>query len=107
MIEEQLNALCLALFGEHLQYIFFIGSTINDIIIRNFAVEHREAIVVFAGDGDVFHAGVLHHLHPFFSIELSRIEERWKFFVGLRWNLLNLHHPFAIAKLAVNAPVNK
>src|ERR1044071_6755019 len=62
---------------------------------------------MFAGDGDVFHSRILHHFHPFFRIELSWIEEGGEFLIGLHGDLLYLHHPLAIAKLTVNAPMDE
>ena len=57
MIKEKFDAFFLAFLSQHFQNIFSIGRTLYDVVVGNFAVPHGKTIVMFAGDGNVFHAG--------------------------------------------------
>ncbi len=47
-----------------------------DAPIGERGAEHAEAVVMLAGDDDVFHAGVLGGAHPVVGVEFHRIELR-------------------------------
>ena len=56
VVEEELDALLVALVGQHLQHVLLVGRAVDDVPVGDLRVEHREAVVVLAGDGDVLHA---------------------------------------------------
>ena len=56
VVEEQLQALLAAFLGERFQHVLLVRRPIDDVVVRDLRVEHREAVVVLAGDGDVLHA---------------------------------------------------
>ena len=47
---------------------------VGDGVIRELGVEHREPVVMFADEHEVFHAGVLGDLHPLRRVELHGVE---------------------------------
>ena len=59
--------------GQFSEYVAFEWR-VGDLVAGQLAVEHAEAVMVFANKHQVFHAGVLGHLHPLVGIELDRVE---------------------------------
>ena len=59
--------------GQFLDHIAFEGR-IADLVFGHFAVEHREAVVMLAGEDQILHARVFGELNPFVGVELDRIE---------------------------------
>ena len=107
IIEEQLDALPVAFLGQRLQGIFAIRRSVHDVPLALFGAEHGEAVVVLAGDGDVFHPRALGQRHPGGGIELHRIELRRQLRILGHRHLAVVHNPFAVAEHAVNAPMNE
>src|SRR5438046_1038698 len=75
IIKEELDPLAMALVGEHLERVFPVRSALNDVPVRNFGIEHRKAVVMAGGDGDVFHPGGFRESDPRLRVELLRVEE--------------------------------
>ena len=69
VVEEQLDPLLAALLGQLLEHVALVGRALDDVPIAHLRVEHGEAIVVLAGDGDVFHARGLGQRHPLGGVE--------------------------------------
>ena len=76
MIEEQLDALPMALIRQHLERILVVRRAIEDVPIALLGAPHREPVVMLAGDGDILHPGVFRHRDPLGGVELGRIELR-------------------------------
>jgi hypothetical protein len=71
VVEEELDPLLVALVGQHLEDVLLVGRAVHDVVVGDLGVEHREAVVVLAGDRDVLHARRLHEGHPLRGVELS------------------------------------
>src|SRR6266436_4729487 len=61
---------CLGEFGAKIA----VKRAAGNFIIRQFAVEHGKAVVMFCGKDDVFHAGVADDLCPDVGIKITRIK---------------------------------
>ena len=107
IIEEELDALAVALVGEHLQRIFLVRRALHDVPVGNFGVEHREAIMMARGDGDVLHAGGLGERDPCVGVEFFGIEKCRQALVFVDFQLAVVEYPFAVAEDAIDAPVNE
>ena len=107
IIEEELDALTVALVGQHLQRIFLVKCTLHNVPVGDFGVEHREAIVMSRGDGDVLHPRRLRERNPCLGIEFLGIEEGWQAVVFVDFQLAVVEYPFPVAEHAVDAPVNE
>ena len=107
MIEEQLDALPVALVGQHFQNILLIGRRIDDVPVILLRTEHGEAIVMLAGDGDVLHARGFRQRDPFRRIVFGGIELRRQFLIFGDGHFAIIHDPFAIAEHAIYTPVNE
>ena len=81
VIEEKLNPLLLTFFCQHFKHILLVGSAIHYVIVRHLGIEHAKAIMMFAGNGDVFHSRRFGQGNPFGGIELGRIELGGQIFV--------------------------
>src|SRR5262249_6970616 len=80
---------------------------IHDVVSRRLGGEHREAVVMARRDRDVPYAGALGERDPGVCVELYGIERRREPLVRGDGNGAVLHHPFALAELAVGAPVDE
>ena len=107
VVEEQLDALLLALLGQHRQDVLLVRRAVDDVVVGHLRVEHGEAVVVLRGDRDVLDAGPLDHRDPLGGVELRRVEPRRELLVLGDGDLLVVHHPFALAQDAVDAPVDE
>ena len=90
VVEAELDALRVAgglEFGDH---VAFKRSGIYDIVIADRRIEEREAVVMLAGDDDIFHPRILGDLHPLGGAELGRVAgfgrawsiPQWGFFLS-------------------------
>ena len=107
VIKEQLHALPMAFVRQHLEHVLVIRRAVYDVPIALLGAPHREPVVMLAGDGDIFHPGVFRHRNPFGRVELGGIELRRQFFIIRHGDLFVVHHPFAAAENAVDAPMDK
>ena len=78
IIEKEFDALLVCFVGELLERILAVRRALDDVPIRNFRVEHGEAIVMARSDGDVFHAGGFGEGDPGFRIKFFGIEKFWQ-----------------------------
>ncbi len=70
------------------------GGGVHDIVFAGFGMVHGKAVMMLAGDDDIFHPGVFSHFHPFFGVKLDRIELGGQLFVFLHWDFGAVHDPF-------------
>ena len=114
MIKAELDAGVVAGLGQLLERVALEGGGL-DAPIGLVGPEHAEAVVVFGGDDDVFHAGILGQAHPFLGVELHRVELAGELLVLGDGHLGFLEEPFAVVGVAVplagghgiDAPVNE
>ena len=97
----------------------FNGSRWNGVDLMpqspSFEREHVEAVVMLAGDDDVFHPGIFRDAHPFLCVELDGVELLSEFFVLRHGHVRLFQKPFGIVRFAVplagghriDAPVNE
>ena len=106
VVEAEPDAVPGAGLGQLLERVALERRGIHDVVLADLGAIHREAVVVLAGDDDVFHPGVLGQLHPFLGVELHRIELCGKLLVFLHRNLGAVHDPLADAgdRLALPFP---
>ena len=90
--------------GDH---VAFEGGGIDDVVVADLGVEQGEAVVVFAGDDDIFHAGVFGDLDPLGGAELGRVAGFSELGVFLDGDLPGVHVPLALGDLGVEAPVDE
>ena len=57
--------------GEFLEGIALEGGPIDDVVGADFRVIHGEAVVMFGGDDEVFHAGGFGEIDPGFGVEVD------------------------------------
>jgi hypothetical protein len=107
VVEEELDALPVALVGQHLEDVLLVGRAVHDVVVGDLGVEHREAVVMLAGDGDVLHARGLGHGHPFRGVELRGVEQAGQLLVIGHADAALMHHPLAVGERAVHAPVHE
>src|SRR5215472_8831209 len=107
IIEEELDALMVAFVGEHFQRIFSIGRSGDDVPVGNFGVEHGKAVVMTRGDRDVLHPCGFGQRDPGLRVEFFWIEECGEAVVLIDGEMALVEDPFAVAKDAVDAPVNE
>ena len=107
VVEEQLEALLSALLGERLEDIFLVRRSRDDVVVGHPGVEHREAVVMLARDGDVLHARGLRERNPLGRIERHRIELRRQLLVIGDGDSPVVHDPLTVAEHAVDAPVHE
>ena len=107
VVQEQLDALFMALLGEHPDYVLAVRRARHDIPIRQFRIEHREPVVMLRGNGDVFHACGLCQRDPRRGIIFDGIEKRRQLRVIRPVDGARLHDPFAVAQYAIYAPVDE
>ena len=103
----QLDALLLAFCSQFLQHIPFEWGSIHNVVIRFLGIEHREAIMVTAGDGDVLGTRSLDLRHPFCRIELRRIETRSQLGILIPMDVTVVHVPLAPGGHAIDAPMQE
>src|SRR5262245_48892557 len=107
MIEEELETLLPALVSQHFEDVLLVWSAIHDVIVRHLGIEHRKAVMMLAGNSDVFHSGCLGQSNPFSRTELRWIELRRDFLIFGNWNLLFVHDPFALTQDTVHSPMDE
>src|SRR5215469_1095533 len=107
VIEEQLDSLAVALVGQHFQGILLVGRARDDVPVGDFGVEHRKAVMMAGGDGDVLHARGFGQRDPGAGVEFLRIEEQRQAIVFLYRELAIVEYPLAVAENAVDAPMNE
>ena len=107
IIEEELDALAMALLRQHLQRILLVRRALHDIPVGDFRIEHREAVVMARRDRDVFHPGSLGQRDPGLRVKFLGIEKQRQAIVFIHLQLAIVEDPFAIAEHAVHAPVNE
>ena len=107
VVEKEFDALFVALSSQLLHDIALKGRRLYDVVICEFAVEHTEAIVMLAGDGNVFDPRIFRHLNPRMGIKFCGIELRRQLFVLADGDAFVVHNPFAMANQRIDSPVNK
>ena len=107
IVEVKLDALAVSFVGEHFERIFFVGRALDDVPVREFGVEHGEAVVVAGSDGDVLHAGGFGESDPGFGVEFFGIEKVREALVVVELELAVVEDPFAVTEDAVDAPVDE
>ena len=107
VIEVEPDALRGTFCSELAYHIASEGRRVHYIIGTRCGLEHREAVVVAGGDGDVSRAGGLDGRHPLARIEFRRKEASCKARIFLIINVFILHHPLSLAEHRVDAPVDK
>lgn len=73
VIVAELKTGLVAGIGQLLYDVAFEGR-VGDFVFCQLAVEHREAIVMFRGEDQIFHAGVFCDSDPFVGVEFDGIE---------------------------------
>ncbi len=73
VVEAELDARRVAGGLELGDHVAFERSGIHDVVIADRGIEEREAVVVLAGDDDIFHPRILGDLHPLGGAELGRV----------------------------------
>ena len=96
----------MALVGDLFNDVFFVGG-MHDVEIGKFRIPETESVVVAGDKGDVFHPGVFGHGHPFSGIEFNRVEEIHQAAVVLHFDVLVVHHPFAVTGDTEWTPMDK
>ena len=107
IVEMQLDAVALASVGKFFEHVALEGSRVHDVVVAHRTLEHRKAVMVARGDGDVAGAGILDGAHPFVGVKTRRIESRRQLSVLVAVDALVVHHPLAVGKHGINAPVNE
>ncbi len=107
VIHEELDALAIALVGELFERVFAVRRGVNDVVLVLFGGEHGEAIVMARGHDDVAHARLPGERNPLRGIVFHWIELRCELLVLRTGDVAGLHHPLAVAQLAVDAPVDE
>ena len=93
--------------GERLQGVLGVRGRIDDVVAGQLAVEHAEAVVVLARDGDVLHPGPLGGLDPRLGVEGRRVEPRGELLVFGDGDLVLVHDPFPLAQEGIDAPMDE
>ena len=89
---------------------------VDDVILVDPAMEHRETVVMFAGDDEILHPAVFRQANPFVRVKVDRVEHaRQAGIIGDRNGALRLN-PFRIrpynllpvlaAEQRIQSPVN-
>src|SRR5689334_19144756 len=107
IVEKQLEPLALALVGELLERIAMKCRPVDDVIACCLGGEHREAVMMPAGNRDVSNPRTLGHRHPRACVEFHGIECRCEPLVAVDGDAAVLHHPLAFGELTVDAPVDE
>ena len=71
IIDSKLEPDFVACFAQLLNDVTFEWRVIDDIVIADRRIEEREAVVMLAGDDDIFHPRILGDLHPLGGAELG------------------------------------
>ena len=69
VIETELDAVLVAGGFEFAQRVVSKFARFDDIVVIDFGIKHRHAVMVHGGDDDVAHAGFLGRAHPLVGIE--------------------------------------
>ena len=94
----ELDAVPLAGVSKFFQDIALEGRGIDDVVVADIALEHRETVVVARGDGDVTCSCILDGAHPLVGIETRRIKTGRQLGILVAIDVLVEHHPLAIGK---------
>ena len=106
-VEIQDNAVLVAGIREFLEDITFERGGIHNVVVAGRGLEHRESVVVPRGDGDVAGAGILDGTYPLVGIKARRVKPCRQLGILVAVNLLVEHHPLAIGKHGIDAPVDE
>src|SRR5262249_53228501 len=85
--------------------ILLVRRAIDDVVVGDPAVVHREAIVVLRRDHDVLHAGVLRDADDLLRVELDWIELRRKRLVLGARDVRPRHDPLAHVLRSLSLPL--
>ena len=107
IVEMQLDAVTLASVGEFLEHIALEGGGIDNVVVGDCALEHRESVVMARGDGDVAGARILDGSHPLVGVETRRIETGRQLGILIAVDTLVEHDPLAVGKHGIDTPVDK
>jgi hypothetical protein len=107
IVEEDLQALLVALVGQLAHHVAFEGGPVDDVPIGVLRIEEAKPVVMFGRHRDVAHAGAFGHCNPDSRIELRGVERGRQLLVLADRRLVIVHHPFAVAQLAVDAPMDE
>ena len=99
IVESQPDPLLLAGLGKFLHGVALGGGGLDHIEVVGLRVIHRKAVVVFAGEDDVFHAGILREFGDGLGVELVGSEGGGEFLVFPDRNAGHapVHNPLADA----------
>ena len=96
VIEVQLNSLLAAGFGELSYHIPPERAAVHYVVCASLRLEHREAVVMAAGDSEVLRSGSLDGLHPLSGVEFRRTEAVGQMGIFLMAYVPGLQRPLAL-----------
>lgn len=97
IVEAQPDALALAGRRQFLHGVAMEGRRVDDVVLAGLGVEHGKTVVMFSGDDDVLHAGVLGDGDPLVRVEPDGVEFIGEFLVVFDGNFGVVHDPLADA----------
>ena len=103
----QLDAVTLAGISEFLEHVTLERRGINDIVVTGSTLEHRETVMVSRRYGDVAGAGILDGANPLVGVEARGIKASWQLGILVTVNFLVEHHPLAVGKHRIDAPMDE
>ena len=101
VVETQAQALAPAFGRQVLHRIVMPRRCLDDVVVGHLRIEHRKAVVVLAGDDDVFHPRVFRRLNPLARVELNGVELGGEFLVVGHLHLLVREVPLRDALVAL------
>src|SRR5262249_37287463 len=107
VIKKELDSLLAALVGQLFKGIFSIRSGIDDVPLVLLGGEHSETVMMFAGDGDVLHAGTFRQSYNLRCTKFGRVELGSELFIFGDGDFFLVHHPFAPSGHTVYTPVDE
>ena len=107
IIEEELDILIATRIRQRLQRVLAIGRGVDDVVVGQLGVEHAEAVVVLARDGDVPRPADLASLTQASASNLVGLKRGGSLAYSRIGQLVVVHHPLALAQQGVDAPVDE
>ena len=107
IVEMQFDAMALAGVGKFLEDVTLEGGGIDDIIVADCTLEHRETVVMARGDGNIAGTGVLDGAHPLVGIKARGIEACRQLGILVAVDVLVEHDPLAVGEHRIDAPMDE